>query len=200
MFAIMRMQRTGLGAHLPPRLWALGLLIGLLPGVGALTGCAGTPVDQRHGKQVASRALSPQRAEIVMAGLAQVGTPYGYGQSAPGQGFDCSGLTQYAHAQAGLMIPRVSTAQRAAAQAVPRNALAPGDLVFFKTGVRQYHVGIMVDSEHFVHASTSRDEVHLSPLSGPYWTKRFLGAGTFVAEPRFADQALGDGRSPFGEL
>lgn len=195
---MMDTKQHGLKWH---RIWTLAMLSGLMLGSGLLSGCAGTPVQSTtDDPPTVGETLSPQREDIVMAGLAQLGVPYRYGRSKPDQGFDCSGLTQYVHAQAGLAIPRVSTAQRAAASAVARTALEPGDLVFFKTGVRQYHVGIMVDDEHFVHASTSKHQVRLSPLSGSYWTERFLGGGTFVAEPRLADQTHSNRDSPFGEL
>lgn len=166
----------------------------------ALIGCAGGP--QKSGALGASSIaqLSPQRADVVMAALAQIGSPYRYGRASPAEGFDCSGLVQYAHSAAGLRVPRVSTAQRAAADPVDARHPAPGDLVFFKTGPSQYHVGIMVDDQRFVHAATSAQEVRLSPLGGDYWQRRYLGAGTFVDEPRFADRRDWVDGSPFGEL
>lgn len=179
--------RTKSGSR-PLALLLIGPLIGALLSVG---GCANTPRQS---------GLSAQRADIVMAALAQVGEPYRYGEGRPGVGFDCSGLTQYAHAAAGLSIPRVSTAQRATATPVPPRALRPGDLVFFRTAPGQHHVGIMVDDERFVHASTSRREVRLAHLNQSYWQRHFLGAGTFVAGPMVADQGAEKGNSPFGEL
>lgn len=144
--------------------------------------------------------LAAQRNDIVIAALAQIGEPYRYGGGRPGTGFDCSGLTQYAHAAAGLSIPRVSTAQQAAASPVSPRKVKPGDLVFFKTGIDQYHVGIMVDDERFVHASTSQREVRLASLKQDYWQRHLLGAGTFVKGPRLASRAARNGNSPFGEL
>jgi cell wall-associated NlpC family hydrolase len=111
--------------------------------------------------------------------LSQVGTPYVYGGSTPGEALDCSGLTRFAHQAAGVDIPRVSTAQKAAARPL-RGRPAPGDLVFFKTGPSQYHVGLMVDRERFVHASTSKRRVRLARLDTDYWQTRFLGAGTYL--------------------
>jgi cell wall-associated NlpC family hydrolase len=147
----------------------------------ALAGCAGSGSRSAGGlgESVDLRGLDERRAQVVMAALSQVGTPYVYGGSEPGRALDCSGLTQYAHSAAGLVIPRVSTAQQAAASPV-RKRLRPGDLVFFETAPSQYHVGIMVDADRFVHASTSKQRVKLARLSADYWQQRFLGAGTYL--------------------
>jgi cell wall-associated NlpC family hydrolase len=123
--------------------------------------------------------LEPQRADVVEAALAQVGTPYVYGGTTPNRALDCSGLTQVAYRAAGLSIPRVSTAQQAAARPL-RGLPGPGDLVFFKTGPSQYHVGLMVDQKRFVHASTSKRRVRLARLQNPYWRARFIGAGSYL--------------------
>ena len=124
--------------------------------------------------------LSGDRAEVVMAALSQVGTPYAYGGTKPGQALDCSGLIQYAYGAAGVRIPRVSTAQRKAARPVQRGNPRPGDMVFFRIKPGLYHVGLMVDGQRFVHASTSKQQVRLSRLQLPYWQQRYLGAGTFL--------------------
>jgi cell wall-associated NlpC family hydrolase len=146
-----------------------------------LQGCA-SPAKRLYsvgGEEFDLSGLDDRRASVVMAALSQVGTPYVYGGSEPGQALDCSGLTQYAHSAAGLRIPRVSTAQQASARPVGRRP-NPGDLVFFKTGPSQYHVGVMVDADRFVHASTSKRRVRLSSLSKDYWRQRYLGAGTYL--------------------
>ncbi|NEX20663.1 C40 family peptidase [Thiorhodococcus mannitoliphagus] len=121
-----------------------------------------------------------KRSDLVHNGLAQVGKPYVWGAEAPREGFDCSGLTYYAHSQAGLSIPRTAAAQHKAAKRVRRGRLRAGDLVFFKTGPDSYHVGLMVDEGRFVHASTSRKQVLVSKLDTKYWRSHFIGAGTFV--------------------
>jgi cell wall-associated NlpC family hydrolase len=146
-----------------------------------LGGCAGSPPRTvgADGEVFDLSTLDESRASVVMAALSQVGTPYLYGGSDPAEGLDCSGLTQLAHSAAGVSIPRISTEQRAAARPVRRSP-APGDLVFFKTGPSQYHVGLMVDRDRFVHASTSKRRVRLSSLSADYWRQRYLGAGTYL--------------------
>lgn len=158
-----------------------GTLIGIAALALVLTGCA-----TKHSRDVSAdgetfdlKGLDAQRADVVVAALSQVGTPYVYGGSTPGEALDCSGLTRFAHRAAGLEIPRISTAQQAAARPL-RGWPEPGDLVFFKTGPSQYHVGLMVDRKRFVHASTSKRRVRLASLESDYWQTRFLGAGTYL--------------------
>jgi cell wall-associated NlpC family hydrolase len=135
-----------------------------------VSGCATKSVDSGSGKR---------RAEVVRVGLAQIGTPYVYGGKSPTTGFDCSGLTLYAYQAAGVSIPRMAREQQRAAQPVKANP-RPGDMVFFETKPGVYHVGLMVDQDRFVHASTSRQQVKIDRLKTPYWTARYLGAGTYL--------------------
>lgn len=148
----------------------------------ALLGCAST--SPSHNVEIGGESfdlgnLEPRRADVVMAALSQIGTPYVYGGETPHQALDCSGLTLVAHQAAGMRIPRVSTQQQAAARPL-RGRPKPGDLVFFKTGPSQYHVGLMVDQERFVHASTSKRRVRLASLDNPYWRQRYRGAGSYL--------------------
>lgn len=77
----------------------------------------------------ASADLDHQRA--LLAALSQMGVPYRRNTSKVGVSFDCSGLTTYAWAQAGISLQRSSSAQiRAATQLTPETAQA-GDLVWY---------------------------------------------------------------------
>lgn len=147
--------------------WRLGLLVLVVLSLG---GCAGSG---RGG-------LSGERAEVVAAALSQIGTPYRYGGNQPGRGLDCSGLTYFAHRSAGVRIPRTSSEQRQRARPVRVKALKPGDMVFFGKGGVVDHVGLMVDRERFVHASTSKGKVIMARFGTPYWTTHFVGAGTYL--------------------
>ncbi|WP_295390780.1 C40 family peptidase [uncultured Thiodictyon sp.] len=144
---------------------------GLVAAVLLLSGCAGLNSSQQ---------VSGKRSEVVSAALSQVGTPYRYGANAPGRALDCSALTHYAYQQAGVPIPRMSVDQLRRARPVPLEALRPGDLVFFHTGPGVHHVGLMVDKNRFVHASTSQHKVGLTRLYAPYWTARYVGAGSYL--------------------
>jgi len=75
--------------------------------------------------------------------LDHVGDPYVWGAAGP-DAFDCSGLTSYAYAAAGLSIPRTAHEQAAYVRQIPRDQLRPGDFVFFSDGGYVYHVGLFL--------------------------------------------------------
>jgi cell wall-associated NlpC family hydrolase len=60
------------------------------------------------------------------------GLPYVWGAAGPSS-FDCSGLVQWAFAQAGVAMPRVAADQARTGAAVPVSQLQPGDLLFYHT-------------------------------------------------------------------
>jgi cell wall-associated NlpC family hydrolase len=140
--------------------------------IGLLTGCAGT------GDHYDVRIPDGPRGEAVAAALDEIGTPYAFGASAPGRALDCSALTLHAHRAAGVQIPRMAKAQHRTARPVPTSRIKAGDLVFFRTG-DGHHVGLMVDGQRFVHASTSSKRVRLASLRSPYWRRRLIGAGSY---------------------
>ena len=112
---------------------------------------------------VAAPAPAPTAAAgvAVQTALAQVGDMYGIGASGP-DSFDCSGLTQYAYAAAGISLPHSSRAQSTMGVAVSRADLQPGDLVFFYTPVS--HVGMYIGNGQMVHASVSGKPVAVTSV------------------------------------
>jgi len=80
---------------------------------------------------------------------AQLGKPYVYAGSGPDV-FDCSGLTMYAWAAAGVALPHNAEAQYMALPHVSQSELQPGDLVFF--GAPIHHVGIYVGGGTMIEA------------------------------------------------
>jgi peptidoglycan DL-endopeptidase CwlO len=88
----------------------------------------------------------------VSTAMAQIGDPYVWGAGGP-NAFDCSGLTQYAYAAAGIRLPHSSRMQSTMGVPVSRSALQPGDLLFFYSPVS--HVGMYIGNGQMVHASTS---------------------------------------------
>lgn len=97
-------------------------------------------------------APSAGAARAVAAAKSQIGVPYVWATSEPGVSFDCSGLTMWAWAQAGVSMGHYTGAQYAAFPRVPYEAMQPGDLVFF--GSDLHHMGIfigggmMIDAPH----------------------------------------------------
>lgn len=104
-----------------------------------------------------------------------VGARYLYG-GASAAGFDCSGLTQYAYAQAGVTLPHSSAAQAGKGVWVARAALQPGDLIFFSTNGSGSvnHVGIYIGNSLFIAANS--DGVAVCDLRGSYWSGVYLTA------------------------
>jgi cell wall-associated NlpC family hydrolase len=113
---------------------------------------------------------------LVETALALRGVPYRNGGADP-MGFDCSGFTQYVFAQAGIALPRDVHDQFTRGMSVKPGELSPGDLVFFRTiGPGATHVGVVVNSDWFVHAPSSTGVVRVERLSASYWSTRFVGA------------------------
>ncbi len=118
-----------------------------------------------------------------------LGTPYQWGGSSPRTGFDCSGLVQWAYAEAGIRIPRVTDQQILAegATKVDRRHLLPGDLVFFRDATGYvHHVGMSLGGNRFLHAPHTGDVVKVSSLKEPYYAEQFTGGRRFdpaVAQP-----------------
>ena len=111
-----------------------------------------------------------------------MGTPYKWGGSTPQTGFDCSGLVQWAYAQAGIEIPRVTDQQILATNgtAVKRSELLPGDLVFFRDASGYvHHVGMSLGGDKFMHAPHTGDVVKISSLDEPYYKEQFTGGRRF---------------------
>jgi peptidoglycan DL-endopeptidase CwlO len=90
-------------------------------------------------------------ALVIKTALAQVGKPYVYGAMGP-DGFDCSGLTAYSYAAAGISLPHSSRAQSTLGVRVSRGQLQPGDLIFFYSPIS--HVGLYLGNGMMVHART----------------------------------------------
>lgn len=125
-------------------------------------------------------------ADVVRTALAAIGTPYQWGGTAE-NGFDCSGLVQYAYGRYGIRIPRMSRDQAHVGTEVPPvvEALQPGDILLFsaRPGGGITHVGMYVGERKFIHSSSSG--VRLSYLDehdpeASYWIPRWVGARRLI--------------------
>ncbi len=115
---------------------------------------------------------------VLFRAIGLVGTPYRWGGNTPDSGFDCSGLVDYVfRTEAGIVLPRTSREIAAVdAPRVPRDRLAPGDLLFFGHRHRVNHVAIYVGHGRFVNAPDRGGTVRLEELDGYYWRDHFLFA------------------------
>jgi cell wall-associated NlpC family hydrolase len=102
------------------------------------------------------------RAKIAVAeAYRQLGKPYRYGAAGPNS-FDCSGLTMWVWAKAGVSLPHSSRAQYGEGRHVSRGELMPGDLVFFGSPI--HHVGIYVGGGQYIAAPHTGDVVGFRSL------------------------------------
>lgn len=99
--------------------------------------------------------------QIADAALSKQGAPYAWGATGP-DAFDCSGLTSWAHEQAGKSIPRTSGEQAAAGTPVSLDSLQPGDIVSYYSGAS--HVGIYIGGGQTVSALNSGTPVKVHDL------------------------------------
>jgi cell wall-associated NlpC family hydrolase len=125
----------------------------------------------------------PAVRTAVEAALDAVGTRYAWGGGALGGpspgfgidagvvGYDCSGLTRFAYAQADVGIARNSRAQFATLPKVSRDALQPGDLVFWALDVDDpatiHHVALYLGGGQIVEAPHSGATVQVRSM---YWS------------------------------
>lgn len=139
--------------------------------------------------------------------LGRVRYVFGAGQINPdGSGkSDCSYFTMWVYQQEGINIGRNTEAQLGKGTEVSRQALQPGDLVFFKdTYASNYkdgvsHVGISLGGTKFIHCSSGAGTVTVSDLTSAYYQSHYLRAKRIVdsdndtADDGIADEGIGDG-------
>ncbi|POX46878.1 C40 family peptidase [Streptomyces sp. Ru72] len=103
------------------------------------------------------------------AAQTQVGKPYVYGATGP-NAYDCSGLTSWAYAQAGVSIPRTSQEQaNIGTRIYSVNDLKVGDLVFFFNDL--HHVALYAGNGQVLHAPRTGTVVRyesMSTIGGPF--------------------------------
>ncbi len=88
-------------------------------------------------------------ATAVAAAESVIGAPYVFGAAGP-DAFDCSGLTMWAWAQAGVSLPHSAAAQYASLPKVPLSAVEPGDIIYYTNFGA--HVAIYVGGGQIVQA------------------------------------------------
>jgi cell wall-associated NlpC family hydrolase len=148
---------------------------------------AAPPAPSGNATRAGSGSASAAQTAIDAA-MDYLGTSYawgGGGTRGPGPGldpdegvigFDCSGLTQYAYARAGISIPRNSRSQYSALPKVSSDDLRAGDLVFWGSDSSDpdsiEHVAIYLGNNKVVQAPQSGDVVKVSNM----WWGGYVGA------------------------
>ena len=117
----------------------------------------------RLGLNVAEMQAAWQEADVehqtaLMAAFTQLGTRYKAYAATPGVGFDCSGLTSWAWAQAGVSIFHQSRTQINNSIPVTRDTAQAGDLVYYPGHIMMY-LGI---DNAIIHSPNSGRSVEVS--------------------------------------
>ncbi|MDK1472797.1 NlpC/P60 family protein [Streptomyces sp. 549] len=107
------------------------------------------------------QAAGPRATQAIAYARTALGKPYVWGATGPGA-YDCSGLTQAAWQAAGVALPRTTYTQVNAGRRVARSELAPGDLVFFYSGLS--HVGLYIGNGQMIHAPRPGAPVRVAPI------------------------------------
>ncbi|MFD8610876.1 NlpC/P60 family protein [Streptomyces sp. NPDC059631] len=110
----------------------------------------------------AGPAASGRAAAALAAARSALGRPYVWGANGP-SGFDCSGLMQWAYAQAGVHLPRTSQEQRYAGRQIPLSQARPGDLVVYRSDAS--HVAMYVGGGRVIHAPHPGAPVRYDPVN-----------------------------------
>ncbi|MDD2851927.1 MAG: NlpC/P60 family protein [Desulfuromonadaceae bacterium] len=128
-------------------------------------------------------AAQPTKSNSDMGSIAArtaerfVGIPYRWGGNNVVDGMDCSGFVRAVYNLCGLSIPRTSRDQFKAGDAVVKDDLQDGDLVFFGSSADNInHVGIYVGEGKFVHAPRQGEDIRVTSVTESYFEKRFVGA------------------------
>jgi hypothetical protein len=135
-----------------------------------------------------ARATPSTLADSIIATATEaMGRPYTFGGTgAGGEGFDCSGLIQYAYGKHGIALPRRSTDQAREGRKVDREVkrLAAADILTFSNRSGQVtHVGLYLGGGRFIHSASRGVQVSTLSAEDPYgrwWYKRWVGIRRIV--------------------
>lgn len=155
------------------------------------TNTASANVDALQPKIVQAVAYVPVQTEslvdkIKAESVKYVGVPYVYGGTTA-KGFDCSGFTQHVFKNIGIDLPRVASSQATIDKSsalkektttiTNKSDIQAGDLIFFSNSPGSVsHVGIALEDNKYIHASTSKKSITIADRSGSYYNGRFTKA------------------------
>ncbi len=123
----------------------------------------------------------PRRSVEDMVALSKrfLGINYLWGGTSP-LGFDCSGFAQLIYKMSGIPILRDADIQmmKSGLVEVAKGSEQAGDLIFFGRAIDKIsHVGMMIDTEYFINATTYQTPcVRIDRLKEDRWTKIYQAA------------------------
>ena len=130
---------------------------------------------------VAARTAATRR--VIRQARSMLGRTYVFGDAGTA-GYDCSSMVQAAFKRYGYLLPRTSREQAAMGEPVARDAIEPGDLLFFTASPkdsRVSHVGIALDRTHMIHAARQYHRVVISRWDQRYFQQRWFAARRILA-------------------
>ena len=140
-------------------------------------------------------ALDPHSTgNILKTAFSQVGLPYKFGGASPGTGFDCSGFVGWVYGQNGIKLPRSSPEMLSQGEAVARQKLVPGDLVFFGRKKRITHVGIYTGNNRYIHSPRRGKVIQESSLDDRARGEYYVGARRILSDTGWAPAAGAPGQ------
>ena len=135
------------------------------------------------------------RDKLIIFAKKMLNIPYKFGGSSI-IGIDCSAYVKKVYGLLGVDLPRTARQQFTQGEAIDKDELSIGDLVFFRTYAPfPSHVGIYLGNNLFIHASSRGKKVTIDSLATPYYLKRFIGGKRLLTDER---QEAPAAEIPFG--
>lgn len=150
---------------------AMDLGRSFLGGLGIMSPTASSQTDVRGGRVYGAQAIE----YVIRRAGTQIGVPYSWGgggltgpsrgvdRGATTVGFDCSGLTRFAFAGVGVLLPRWSGDQYNAGRKISPSQAKRGDLLFWGPGGSQ-HEAIYLGGGQMIEAQQTGVPVKVSPV------------------------------------
>jgi cell wall-associated NlpC family hydrolase len=147
---------TAVQSAMRPALVRLLLALAIVLSVGGATQLVAAPSAHAYFSAAAGK-------KVVKVAATRKGAAYKWGAIGPRR-FDCSGLTKWSFKRVGKNLPRTSRAQYKATKRISKSQRRVGDLVFFLSRGRVYHVGIYAGGNRMWHAPKPGDRVKLAKI------------------------------------
>lgn len=165
--------------------FSLTMICGCLPATRSTIGVPREGVRGDAGERLAEAystdAISPDRRALLQHAESWLGVPYYYGGNSR-TGVDCSGFVCQVFGAIERRLPRTSREQSLIGEPIALSEAQPGDLVFFNTtGSGVSHVGILINGDEFIHASTSNGVI-VSSLGERYYRDRMVSVRRVITD------------------
>jgi cell wall-associated NlpC family hydrolase len=148
---------TAVQRALRPAFFRIFLALAVVLSVGGAAELASAPNAE------AAAMTSAKRAKVVKVAATRKGAAYRWGAVGPRR-FDCSGLVMWSFKRVGKHLPRTSRSQYGATRHISKSQRRAGDLVFFLSHGRVYHVGIYAGGGRMWHAPHPGARVKLAKI------------------------------------